>query len=403
MKPLRVGVIGTGAVVREIYEYLYYRSRYSSLVDVVAICDTDTSAMNAFGDAHGIPSGRRFTDYRDLFDAAERGDIPAIDVAAINTPDEAHCEPVIGALARGIDVVLPKPLAGTIADADAIVSAAQGTGRFIGVDFHKRENPIVQETRARCRAGNYGRLQSSVWYMMDRLLVADPNHKPRFFASPEFAARNTPISFLMSHIADTFVTITGLKPRLVRSIGYRQRLASLQPIAVDGYDMVDTEVVFENGAVAHFIAGWALPNTAPAMTVQSARMVFSDGLVDLDFDQPGLTESTDERFDRPHVLFRTFRENGLVTGFGMDSPGRILENIGRFRDGSMETDELEQFLSPEALGFWSAVICDCAERSLESGSREWQGVVVGARIDVAERLTEELGQERVGVYFDAER
>lgn len=129
------------------------------------------------------------------------------------------------------------------------------------------------EAPARYRAGGYGRLQSSVWYMMDRLLVVDPNHEPRFFASREFAARNTPISFLMSHIADTFLTITGLKPRLVRSNGYRQ--PSLQPIAVNGYDLVDTEVAFDIGAVAHFTTGWALPNTAPAMTAGSPALAWT--------------------------------------------------------------------------------------------------------------------------------
>lgn len=400
---MNVAVIGTGSVVREIYQYLYFRSRYSPLLEVVAICDTNASAMNAFGDQHGIPVEHRFTDYHALLDAAERGDIPSVDVAAVNTPDTLHRDPVIEALERGIDVLLPKPIAGTISDADAIVRAVEETGRFIGVDFHKRENPIVQETRARYRAGTYGRLQTSVWYMMDRLMVADPNHEPRFFASPRFASQNTPISFLMSHIADTFITITGLRPRTVRSIGYRQRLASLQPIAVDGYDLVDTEVVCETGAVAHFIAGWALPNAAPSLTVQSARMVFSDALVDLDMDQSGLTETTESGFDRPHVLFRTFREDGLVTGFGMDSPGAILENIGRFRDGTLVEKERTRLLTPESLGFWPAVICDCAELSLETGEREWQGVIVGDQIDVAERLRKELGPQRADHYLGSER
>lgn len=426
MDRLGLAVIGTGSVVREIYEHLYYRSRYSPLIEVVAICDTDQSVMEAFGNAHSIPASRRFPDYVEMFDAAARGDIPPIDAAAVNTPDALHRDPVVNALDRGIDVLLPKPLAGTIADADEIIQAVERSGRYLGVDFHKRENPIVQETRARFRSGAYGTLQSSVWYMLDRLMVTDPNHEPRFFASPDFAERNSPVSFLMSHIADTFVTITGLQPRSVRAIGYRQKLPSLRPVAVNGYDMVDAEVVCTTGAVAHFIAGWALPNSAPALTVQSARLICTDGLVDLDFDRSGITESTAASHDRPHVLFRTFREDSVVTGFGMESPGRILENIARSHvtgaatasaagqpaadERGLSTEERAQLLSAENLGFWPTVICDCAERSLAGATQNGEpmvdgpdSVVVGKEIDVEEVLVSELGKKRAGDYLGTMR
>ncbi len=161
------------------------------------------------------------------------GAVP-LDAVAVNTPDSTHREPVIAALEAGLDVVLPKPTADRIADAHAMIEAVRATGRFLGVDFHKREDPVVKEARARVSRGEYGTLQSSVWHMLDRLVVADPNRKPRFFASPDFAERNSPITFLTTHMADTFIHITGRRPLEVRSVGYRQKLPSLSPIAVGG-------------------------------------------------------------------------------------------------------------------------------------------------------------------------
>ena len=77
----------------------------------------------------------------------------------------------------------------------------------------------------------------------------------------------------------TIAQVMSQKPRVVKAIGYKQKLPSLQPLAVDGYDLVDTEILFENGGVCHIITGWAIPNSAHAITVQSARIIGSEGMI----------------------------------------------------------------------------------------------------------------------------
>ena len=223
MEKLRLGVIGTGSVVREIYEYLYFNSEYSPLIQVEAICDRNEENMKDIGDTHNIPENRRFTDYRDLISK-----VP-LDAVAINTPDNFHKEPAVYALEAGLDISCPKPTADNVKDAHAIIEKAKQIGRFIGVDFHKREDPRIKEAKTRFRHGDYGKFQSSVWYMLDKLMVADPNHVPRFFATADFASKNSPVSFLTVHMADAFMTITGLKPLAVKAIGYKQKLPSLSP------------------------------------------------------------------------------------------------------------------------------------------------------------------------------
>jgi predicted dehydrogenase len=385
METLKLGVIGTGSVVREIYQYLYFRSTYAPCIKVAAICDTSAEALRSFGDAWEIPTSARFTDFKAMI---ERG---GLDAVAVNTPDSMHREPTITALKAGLDVILPKPTADKVIDAHAIMETIGSTGRFLGVDFHKREDPITKEARARYVEGTYGRLQSSVWYMIDRLLVADPNHQPRFFSSADFAEKNSPVSFLTSHMADTFMYITRLKPLEVRSVGYRQKLPSLAPIAVNGYDLVDTTILFEHGVLTHIITGWALPNSANSLTVQSARLLFSECMLELWQDRYGYHEVTERGIDDRNILFRNFEETGLVTGFGMDCPGKIVKNILRFQNGEIERTELDALFSPFTLGFYTTLVCECAHASLAAGRVLEEGVVIGTSIDAKDYLRSCIG------------
>lgn len=389
-----MGIIGTGSVVREIYEYLYYHSDYSPLIAVEAICSRHGENMTEFGDAHAIPVDRRFTDYKKLIST-----VP-LDAVAINTPDNFHREPAVYAMEAGLDVLLPKPAADNVKDAHAIIQKARQTGRYVGVDFHKREDPRIREAKARFRNGDYGKFQSSVWYMLDKLMVADPNHSPRFFATPDFAEKNTPVSFLTVHMADAFMTITGLRPVTVKAIGYKQKLPSLKPLAVDGYDLVDTEILFENGGVCHIITGWAVPNSAHAVTVQSARIIGSEGLLDLSLDLPGYHEVIAGGIFERNPLFRNFESNGMVSGYGISSPGKIIENMIRHRNATLPDDEFERLMDPFPLGFYTSLVCEGAHRSLEAGVKSTGGVVTGEKVILKDLLEKEIGKSESSYYYN---
>ena len=305
---LRVGLIGSGSVVREIYQYLYFRSEYSHLFDVCAVADPNAEYRNWFGDVAGIPAERRFADYRELL-----AKVP-LDAVQVNTPDHLHCAPTVDALNAGLDVVVPKPTAATVKDAHAMIEAAKKSGRFLGIDFHKREDPRIKEAEARFQKGRYGTFQTAVFYMLDKLWIVDPNHTPRYFASPNYAEKNTPISFLTVHMADALMKIVNLVPVQVRATGYSQKLPSLKPIPVNGYDLVDTEILFTTGAQAHIITGWAIPNSAHSVTVQSSRIICSDGLLDIGIDTPGLREIHADGLLEVNPLFRNFEKDNTVTG-----------------------------------------------------------------------------------------
>ena len=66
---------------------------------------------------------------------------PDLDILAVATPDHLHTAPTLAALAAGVHVVLEKPMTLDMAEADAIVAAADAAGLVVGLDMHKRYDP----------------------------------------------------------------------------------------------------------------------------------------------------------------------------------------------------------------------------------------------------------------------
>ncbi len=389
---LRVGVVGVGSVVREIYQHLYFHSEYSDILDIVAVADPNDEYRTWFCDQFGIPEDRRFTDYTDMLQTVD------LDVAHINTPDHLHAAPAIAALEHGLDVQVPKPTAATVRDVHAMAEAAKKSGRLLGVDFHKRDDPRMKELAARYQSGRYGTLQVAVWWMVDALQVANPNHTPRFFATPDYAEKNTPASFLTVHMADTLMMVVDLIPVEARATGYSQKLPSLTPIPVKGYDLVDTEVRFNNGATAHIVTGWHLPDTAPALTVQSSRMVCTDGWIEIPPVGAGFVEIHPDGIFWPNALFRTFEKSGLVTGFGMSNPGRLFRSFLADRNGTLPADQRQELFKPFQLGLYTTLVLEGAEKSLQLGAEVAPGVTVGPSVDLRRLAAEELGTEAAAGY-----
>jgi len=389
---LKLGIIGAGAVVREIYQHLYFHSRYSDLLEICAVADPNEQYRNWFADLAGVPASRRFANHRDLLANVK------LDAVQVNTPDHLHCGPTVDALKAGLDVVVPKPTAATVKDAHAMIQAAKKSGRFLGIDFHKREDPRIKEAEARFQNGRYGTFQNAVFYMLDKLWVVDPNHTPRFFASPGFAEKNTPVSFLTVHMADALLKIVNLIPVQVRATGYSQKLPSLKPIPVKGYDLVDTEILFETGAQAHIITGWALPNTAESITVQSSRIICSDGMIDLGLDTPGLREVHAEGIFEVNPLFRNFEKDKTVTGYGISSPGRLYQQILALRNGELSAAEREAAYDPMTLGFYTTLVLEGAEKSLAEGRKLPSGATLGSPVDLRKLAVRQLGAGPAKVY-----
>ncbi|MEN3339741.1 MAG: hypothetical protein V7647_3417 [Acidobacteriota bacterium] len=125
---LRVAVIGIGHLGR------HHARILSSLEGAQLVAVVDTAADRA-AEAAGTTGARALTDFRELF-----GQVDAVTVAV---PTELHREVALPFLERGIAVMVEKPMARSLDEADELLQAARTSGATLGVGHTERYNPAV--------------------------------------------------------------------------------------------------------------------------------------------------------------------------------------------------------------------------------------------------------------------
>ena len=151
---IRVALVGCGEVCE--HKHLPALRRVSGS-RVVALVDTDPRRLAHVSDRFGIPG--RFPDILALIDAR------VADVIGILVPPSIHVDLAATALAADYDVLIEKPLALTLADADAIADAARrASGRML-MGFHMRLHRLIQRARQAIRQGAIGTPESirAIW------------------------------------------------------------------------------------------------------------------------------------------------------------------------------------------------------------------------------------------------
>lgn len=117
MIPLRCAVIGHGMIGAEHARVLHGLPS----AELAVVCDVRAAVASA------VPRGARFT--TELLSALDE---PGLEAVWVCTPQHLHRPVAEAALARGLAVFCEKPLAASLADADAIIAAAQGATLAVG-------------------------------------------------------------------------------------------------------------------------------------------------------------------------------------------------------------------------------------------------------------------------------
>ena len=146
MNPLRVAVIGAGYwgpnLVRNLNE--------APGAEPVAVADLSQERLDTIHKR--FPAVRVTTDHTELFNDKN------VDAVAIATPVGTHRRLAEQALAAGKHVFVEKPLAPTVADAEAIVRAAEKADRTLMVGHTFVYNPAVVTIRGLIESGELGRI-----------------------------------------------------------------------------------------------------------------------------------------------------------------------------------------------------------------------------------------------------
>lgn len=376
---LRIGVIGLGRYVEIAHMPTYFNSRYSSFIDVVALCDVDADRLGRWQERFGVKAG--YTDYQKML-ANER-----IDAAVVVTPDHLHTEIVCSALQAGCDVLVEKPLANDIEQCHRIIRAARQYRRRLVTDFHKRFDPGHQEARARIVDDKkYGQVQFGYVWMQDTINIPAPG----FFKS-NFARNSSPVWFLGVHFFDLIRYLTDLEPIELRATGYKQVLVEM---GIDTFDAVKTDVIFDNGAGISFCLSWNLPEGAPSFTRQGLYLQFEKGDLKIDARDRGIYELSEAGYKTINPMYTRRTKDGYA-GYAHESIGETLAEFLRLkRNGRATYLELEENDPSGRDGFYATLIAQATHDSLQRGRKSADGkVYIGRTIDINRYLEEKLASE----------
>ena len=125
-------------------------------VQLVAICDVDgghAAEDKRQVDTHyGNDDCRVYADFRELLSKEK------LDAVHVSTPDHWHALTSIAAMQAGCDVYCEKPLANSVAEAQAVRDAAKRGNRVLQTGSHERSNPKVRFAVELARSGRFGKL-----------------------------------------------------------------------------------------------------------------------------------------------------------------------------------------------------------------------------------------------------
>src|SRR6476660_9112260 len=140
---LRTAVIGVGHLGKQ-HARIHAALAHEGRSQFVRVCDIDQKRGGEIANEYDVAL---ISDWRDL--------IGNVDAVSLSVPTESHAEIACGLLAAGIHCLVEKPIAQTLAEADAMIAAATQGNAILQVGHTERFNPAMIALRPHVRAPVY--------------------------------------------------------------------------------------------------------------------------------------------------------------------------------------------------------------------------------------------------------
>ena len=214
MTPVRYGMIGggQGAFIGGVHRTAAAIAGNWQLA--AGAFSSTAEKSKASGAEIGVDPARTYGTWAEML--AREAALPAdvrIEAVSIVTPNHMHAPPAIAALEAGFDVIIDKPLADNLANAQAIVDAAARTGRKIAVTHTYTGYPLVKLMRKMVAGGELGAVRRvSVKYTQDWLSRAEDlidNKQAAWRVDPAQSGDAGAFGDIGTHAANLVEFITG--------------------------------------------------------------------------------------------------------------------------------------------------------------------------------------------------
>lgn len=334
---IRTLVAGLGNMGRS-HALAYHRNPAFEIVGLV-----NRSAPEMDPALHAYPLSR---DFHEALDRLKP------DLVSIATYSDSHADFAVAAMESGADVFVEKPLATTVEDARRVADCAARTGRKVVVGYILRHHPSWQRLIAEARAmgGPY----------VFRLNLNQQSKGPTWEVHKALMKTTPPIVDCGVHYVDVMLQIAGAEAVEVRGMGLRMT----DEIAPDMYNYGHFQVLFEDGSLGWYEAGWGPMMSDTAFFVKD--VVSPKGAVSI--RMPESARSDDIETHTKTSLLRVHHAGGADEDISMaDEPGHqeLCEREAAFVARAIAEDlDLSRHMR-EAVA--SLAICLAADASVRSG------------------------------------
>ena len=303
---MRLGVIGLGAVAQAVHLPLI--DRLPDRFRLTALCDLSPGLLRAIGERYRVPEEARWTDADALFASG------AVDAVLILSSG-SHGAVAAAALSAGLDVLCEKPLAATLAEADALAALAgtdsgggSATRPRLQLGYMKLYDPAVVAAREWIDARGSGR--SGVTLRSIEVTVLHPPSGPQLaharLLPPPSDVPATALAAITAEADALAEAALGPTPADLRRLYANVLLGSVvhelalirsfagDPVAIDDADAWPSGAWPPSVAItgrlpgsARFAIRWHYLEGFPAYR-EEVRLIFDDAVVELLFPSPYL-------------------------------------------------------------------------------------------------------------------
>ena len=214
--PIKVAVVGVGAFGKNHARVYHELQQQGAGVELVAVVDSDQAQAQAVASQFGC---KALTSFEEL-----RG---RVDAASVAVPTVHHLSVAAGLMAAGIDVLIEKPLATTLDEAEELIRLANTNQRIAQAGHLERFNPAVRATLPL--------ITRPMFFEVHRLSV--------------FTPRSLDVDVvldLMIHDIDVVLSLVNSPVQEIRAVGL--------PVVSGKVDIANVRMEFQSGCVANLTA-----------------------------------------------------------------------------------------------------------------------------------------------------
>ena len=235
---------------------------------------------------------------------------PEVNAVIVSTSEDEHTRPILQALELGKAVLVEKPIALSLRDADETLDAVRRSDGNLRVGYSRRFKHRFLRAKEQLVQGRLGKVTGAVGRVY--------NSRAQAFAILERDPHATPVLDVLTYYVDLVNWFfEGARPVEVVARGYRQR-GVFRAAGHDVDDVTWAIVTYDDGAVVNFGICYALPTNYPSLgQADRVEVLGTEGVMLLDDDHTDQLLYSEQGF--PHVYVPGHTVN--MTFLGSSTPG----------------------------------------------------------------------------------